>query len=257
MKTGSLAWGQVGGGRLTLWQSWVQILQGLEVQLHGLSRPLLKRLGLDSSRIPRAAWRGLELPKSPLADSSVALCRAVSPEYLVAHCFRTYAWAALLAQRDNLRFEAELLFVACILHDLGLTDVAAPTEKVPCFAVSGAREAERFLQSQQCPSETTKRIAEAISLHLNVKVPLSAGVEAHLLRQGAGLDVVGARSHQLEGEARREVLERYPREEFAQQLKQKFGDPCVCRGGTRIQLLCRGGFLQMVTNSPLDRNYSA
>lgn len=253
MKTGSLEWGQVSGGRLTLWESWGQVLRGIEAQLGGLSRPLLKRLGLESSRIPRAAWRGLELPKSALADSSVALCRAVSAEFLVGHCFRSYAWASLLAQRDDLRFDAELLFVACMLHDLGLTDSAAPTEDVSCFAVSGAREAERFLQSQQCPSDTTKRIAEAISLHLNVKVPVSAGVEAHLLRQGTGLDVMGARHHQIEAEARRQVLELYPRGSFAQQMQQQLGQPCICRTSTRTQLLCRLGLRQMMIKSPLDR----
>ncbi len=252
MQIGSLKWGQMSGGRLSFWESWIQILQGLDAQLRGFSRPMLKRLGFASPSLPRAAWQGLELPQSQLCQASVVYCREVSPDYLVAHCFRSYAWAVLLAQRDDLSFDPELLLVACMLHDLGLTDSAGPTQDIPCFAVSGAREAERFLRSQHCSSDTSKRIAEAISLHLNVKVPVEAGVETHLLRQGSGLDVIGARSHEIGHEARRQVLERYPRRDFAEQISSRLADPCICRPGSRIHLLCRGGFIGMVAKSPLN-----
>jgi hypothetical protein len=41
---------------------------------------------------------------------------------LAAHCYRTYLFGAALGTRDGLDWDAELLFVAAMLHDLGLTD---------------------------------------------------------------------------------------------------------------------------------------
>lgn len=42
----------------------------------------------------------------------------------VNHCLRTYAWGMILGAHDGLRPDAELLFVAALLHDLALTSLA-------------------------------------------------------------------------------------------------------------------------------------
>ncbi|MFN8613669.1 MAG: hypothetical protein U0931_39405 [Vulcanimicrobiota bacterium] len=196
--TGGLEWARASGGRLSARERWSLILQALTAQLQLASQSWLRRLGLDSARLPAAAWRGLEIPGSPLARSAEELCRRVSPPFLVDHCLRSFAWGTLLAQRDDLRFDAEVFYLACMLHDLGLTDYARPRDGQVCFAVSGAEAASRFLQGQA----VAERVAEAISLHLNIKVPLTCGPEAHLLRQGSGLDVVGVRFHEITPEAR-------------------------------------------------------
>lgn len=244
MQVGSLEWARATGGRLTTRQRWGQILQALRAQLQLASQSWLRRLGLGSPRLPAAAWRGLEIPESPLARSADKFCRSVSPDFLVDHCLRSFAWGTLLAQRDDLRFDSEVFYLACMLHDLGLTDCARPRDGQVCFAVSGAEAAARFLQGQPL----AERVAEAISLHLNVQVALSCGAEAHLLRQGSGLDVIGARFHEISPEARGQVLQRYPRRNFAGQLVESLG--CACHPGSRTDLLCRLGFLQMVRRSP-------
>jgi hypothetical protein len=45
--------------------------------------------------------------------------------------------------------------------------------------------------------ERARKVAEAISLHLNVTVPARLGAEAHLLSKGVSLDVIGRRLHQI------------------------------------------------------------
>jgi len=250
METGSLEWARISGGRLSSGQRWNQILQALTAELQRVSQSWLRRLGLHSARLPAAAWRGLELPDSPLARSADQFCRELSPDYLVGHCLRSFAWATLLAQRDDLRFDSEVLYLACMLHDLGLTDSALPRGDQVCFAVSGAQAAAQFLHSRQCPAATAERVAEAITLHLNVQVALRCGTEAHLLRQGTGLDVIGARYHEISAEARDQVVQRYPRQDFARQIGQRLGDSPVRRPGSRTHLLCQLGFLRMIERSP-------
>lgn len=250
MQLGSIEWGYNSGGRLTRGQRWSQILQALTAQLRRASRSWLRRSGLSSGKLAAAAWKGLEIPDSPLALSADRFCREVSPHYLVDHCLRSFAWATLLAQRDDLSFDSEVLYLACMLHDLGLTDSALPQGDQLCFAVSGAQAAERFLQSQGGRPEVALLVAEAISLHLNVQVALRCGAEAHLLRQGSGMDVIGMRFHEVSPEARQQVLQRYPRADFAKQIAARLGHPCICHPGTRTHLLCQLGFLRMIRRSP-------
>lgn len=47
---------------------------------------------------------------------------------------------------------------------------------------------------------TTSRLAEGIALHMNVRVRVTQGVEAHLLNAGAALDGVGLRLAELSPE---------------------------------------------------------
>lgn len=76
-----------------------------------------------------------------------------------------------------------------MLHDVGLTPHAAsPAEH--CFAVRGARYARSKLQAH-ASEEQLHAVATAISLHLDLKVERSQGLEAHLLQAGAGVDVLG------------------------------------------------------------------
>ena len=251
MQTGSYEWGQKHQGQLTHGQRLGQILQALTLELQRASRHWLRQMGLSSQRLPQAAWRGLQIPDSPLAQKAARYCIELSPEYLVGHCLRSFAWASLLAQRDDLRYDAEILYLACMLHDLGLTDSALPDEHQACFAMTGAQAAARIL-----PSPVAEKVAEAIALHLNVQVTLRSGTEAHLLRQGSGLDIIGLRYHDISEEARQQVLHLYPRADFAPQVRARMEDPRIRRPGTRIHLLCQGGFLQRIQHNPWERSPS-
>lgn len=226
------------------------MLQAVRLQLHELSGVWLRHFGLTSHRLPQAAWRDLSPPDSPLAQAAAALCADNSPEFLLNHCLRTYAWGVLLAHRDDVRYDNEVLYLSCLLHDLGLTAVSPPDSPTPCFAVAGAAGALRFLNTQGCLDERAVRVANAISLHLNAEVPVTQGSEAHLLRQGAGLDVVGGRYGQVSAPAREQVLALYPRGPMKTGLRGLLGAPSVRRPRTRLALLCSCGFLPLVGATP-------
>ncbi len=62
----------------------------------------------------------------PLADS--AMCRRTTElaqecyePYLFNHAMRTYLFGALVGRSQKMDFDMELLYLACILHDIGLT----------------------------------------------------------------------------------------------------------------------------------------
>src|SRR5918911_76452 len=69
----------------------------------------------------------MRLDEVPLPDTSAArLAAEVAAEYhspaLLNHVHRSYLWAASLGTQEGLTFDAELLYVAAMLHDIGLVE---------------------------------------------------------------------------------------------------------------------------------------
>ena len=58
---------------------------------------------------------------APVRGAREAALRYSSPS-LFNHCARSYLWAASLGRSEGLDFDAELLYVAALLHDLGLVE---------------------------------------------------------------------------------------------------------------------------------------
>ena len=161
-----------------------------------------------------------------------------SPQWMHAHVLRTYSWARLLGEASGLQPNDELLFVACILHDLGLTDRYAP-EPGECFAFAGARHARKLLVAEGLPAEWAARVADAITLHLEVHVSLRQGVEPKLLRDGAAFDVLGIGGRNITREAQRAVLRAYSREGLGAPLAERLRAAARDAPDSRMAFYCR------------------
>ena len=81
---------------------------------------------MDARQLPGgplpATVAGVRLVDSKVAKEATELSRTVSPPYLFNHAIRTYLFASLVGRSLAQTFDAELLYLACIFHDLGLTD---------------------------------------------------------------------------------------------------------------------------------------
>jgi HD domain len=215
------------------------------------------------ARIP-SEWRSrilgehvsLTLPDPPdgaLAREADERVRELSSPALYGHCARTWAFAALFAQRDRVKHDAELLYLACMLHDLGLTETHWGRDpQAKCFAVEGARAAHAILHGHGASEERARKVAEAISLHLNVTVPPRLGAEAHLLSKGVSLDVVGRRVHQIPPPAAAKVSRRWPRAGFAAELAASTTKQAQLRPQSRSALLHKLGFVKLIQGNPLE-----
>lgn len=193
------------------------------------------------------------LPDSQLAREAEERLRELSSPALYGHCLRTWAFAALFAQRDRTEHDEELLYLACLLHDLGLTEKHWGVEPhAKCFAVEGARAAHGFLHQRGASEERARGVAEAISLHLNVTLPARLGPEANLLSKGVSLDVVGRRLHQIAQPTLRRVAERWPRGGFAEELIELTTKQAQMRPSSRSALLHGLGFVGLIEGNPLE-----
>jgi hypothetical protein len=174
-----------------------------------LARRIKRRLGLTD--LAKALPEDLRFPDSPVCQQALELARAASQPFLCEHAARSYAFGALLGRREGTRFDAELLFLACILHDLGLTAAYAGSQS---FEWAGADAAHRFCLSHGCAPQRAWVVREAIALHASVGFAHTAGPEAALLHYGAGVDVMGIRLDEVPPEHLRRILNEHPRLEF-------------------------------------------
>jgi hypothetical protein len=235
---GTLEWAEATGGRLTFKERLALLGDAVRLQLRVLPAQLWWKLGLGTDYIPGLDVAAIRAPDSAAARRAEEHCRDVSPPYLVNHCLRSYLWGRLLAAHRGLRPDDELLYVASLLHDLGLTPAyASGPGEAPCFAVRGAEGARRILRQAGWTEETVQRVAEAITLHVNVDVGLEHGVEAHLLNASTALDVTGLRYWELGRSSPRAVLERFPR------LGMKAAIWSAWEAEARRHPDCRGHFL--------------
>ncbi|WP_067679014.1 HD domain-containing protein [Nocardia miyunensis] len=171
---------------------------------------------------------------------------------LLHHCLRCWYFGDLFAQREHRSYDPELLYVACLLHDIALTDRYRPTPTdAPCFAVHGANIATRTLQTWGADTDFRDTVEEAIAAHLDVTVPPENGIEAYLLHAAARLDVVGARVSELPRHQLRQVNNLHPRTKFAPTLSRTLSREARERPDSRIAVLWKIGMRIPLTLNPV------
>jgi HD superfamily phosphodiesterase len=86
---------------------------------------------------------GIKVPDTVLVRDAIDLSRSASEPFLFNHAMRSWLFGVLLSESAERAPDAELLAVATILHDLGLTDRYAAENR---FEVDGANAARSFLK---------------------------------------------------------------------------------------------------------------
>jgi HD domain len=191
----------------------------------------------------------MKIPDSSLAREADELVQAVSPPFLTNHCYRSHSWSLALAERDGVRFDPELLYVAALLHDLGLI---ARYDTGRCFEEDGAVAAAELATAHGWPHERREALAAAIRLHVAVDIALEDGPEAYLLWHATGLDVTGHRHRDLDGGRIAAVLSTYPRLDFAGGFTDLLGDQAARKPGCWAARAIQGGIAERIVAAPFE-----
>jgi hypothetical protein len=163
---------------------------------------------------------------------------------------RSYLWGAARGQLSGMRFDAELLYVAAMLHDLGLT---APfdSHELP-FEVAGGHVAWVFGAGAGWPAERCSRTAEVIERHMWPSVDPDDDVEGHLLEIGTGVDISGEGVSSLPATLLRDVLTSWPRLELATEFTQCFERQAERKPTSRAGALVDAGIADALRDNPLE-----
>ncbi|TCC55098.1 HD domain-containing protein [Kribbella pittospori] len=125
------------------------------------------------------------LPNGSVARAAVEYVRSFESEPVANHSIRSYLFAVLLAEHEGVDVDTELLFYACVLHDLG-TSASAPGKQR--FEIEGADLAADFLTNHGYGAPETDAVWEAIALHTSPGIAERRGALAYLTRGGVGAD---------------------------------------------------------------------
>lgn len=153
---------------------------------------------------------GIRLVDSKIARKAIGLAQSVYAPYLFNHAVRTFLLGSLTGRALGQYFDEELLFLACILHDLGLTERFQGD--LP-FEIQGADAAKHFLEENAYTSEGTETVWDGIAMHASA-ISQFKRPEIALVGEGAGTDVLGPDFSRIKKTDVAEILKAFPRQGF-------------------------------------------
>lgn len=190
------------------------------------------------------------VPDSKIAREVTDLARQAYPPFLFNHCVRTFWFADRLAA-NGLRFDRELVYLAAMLHDIGVLE---PYDQGRRFEVDGAQAAHDFLVRHAYPPEKAGVVWDAIALHTVRSIAAYKGPEVTLINLGAAADAIGLRVKELDPGFVRELIETFPRLDFPDEWRQTLIDYVSKKperaDGTFFESIAQ--VVRLFTNNPLD-----
>jgi hypothetical protein len=164
---------------------------------------------------------GVMIPDSKLAREATELVHDTESTLLFNHSTRVYYFASLAGKRRGLQFDPELLYVAAMFHDMGLTP--RYSSKSDRFEVDGANAARGFLRQRNISQPEIDTVWTAIALHTTPGIPQYMHPVVALLTNGVEMDVLGIAYSEFSDSDRQAIVGAYPRtEHFKEDIIQAF-----------------------------------
>jgi hypothetical protein len=202
---------------------------------------------------------GVAVPDTKLAREATELVRGTTTDLVYNHSRRVYWWGSLQGRNRDLSFDAELLYIGAMFHDLGLNEEFRRSGRR--FEVDSADEARRFLHGHSVPEDSIRRVWTAIALHTTPGIPEFMEPEVALVTAGVEYDVLGIGYHDISDTDRAAITELHPRPDFKRRILQAFNDGMVPRPDTTFGTVNadvlerfvpgfqRGNFVEVILNS--------
>jgi HD superfamily phosphodiesterase len=149
--------------------------------------------------------------------------RDAEPSLLFNHSTRVYYFASLAGKRREVKFDPDLLYIAAMFHDMGLTPRYSSNSDR--FEVDGANAARGFLRQHNSSQQEIDTVWTAIALHTTPGIPQYMHPVVALLTNGVEMDVLGIGYSEFSDADREAIIAAYPRtEHFKENIIQAFYD---------------------------------
>ncbi|OXC80406.1 phosphohydrolase [Caballeronia sordidicola] len=153
---------------------------------------------------------GVEIPDSAMAQAVTDLMRGTKSELMFHHALRAFFFAALSGYQKKLTFDAELLYVGAMFHNVGLN--AKYHDSPYRYEVDGANAAREFLMNYAVADDAIDEVWAAIALHTTPGIPEHMSPLIAMMSAGVQMDVRGACYEDFTAQQRDEIVQAYPRE---------------------------------------------
>jgi hypothetical protein len=205
---------------------------------------------------------GIVVPHTPAAAAAARFAREHTSPLIYDHSSRVYLFGSLRAHDLGLRPDPELLYIASMMHDTGLSIPFSQTEQR--FELDSADHARRLMLQHGFEPAETDVVWAAIALHTTPGVPGRMGPEIAATNMGVLVDAVGLALRELNSDHVAEITAVHPRGNFKSGFLQAFVDglahrPDTTYGTVNADVLehfvpgfRRGSMVQRVISSPWE-----
>ncbi|WP_063552714.1 HD domain-containing protein [Burkholderia territorii] len=152
---------------------------------------------------------GIPIPDSAIARQAAATARASGPELLFQHAMRVFAFASVIGTRRGVAFDAELLYVAALFHDVGLTEGHRHSRLR--YEIDSANVAHAFLGGYGVGAEDAAEVWRAIALHTSFGIHAYMTPLTALLGAGIETDLFALHFDEVSRAERDEIVKAWPR----------------------------------------------
>lgn len=187
-------------------------------------------------------------PDSRICREALEVTREISPPHLLNHCLRSFFFGKQIARHDGIRYDPELLFLACIMHDWGLTP--RHREGAGDFEERGARAAHHHLCVSNYEPARAAIVHDAIAWHTAVGAAAARGAEQALTHFGSGMDVAGFRREAMPPGFKAAVARETPRLGFKVAFTALLAEEVHRHPNSNIARMMRVGFDHRIAAAP-------
>lgn len=162
---------------------------------------------------------GVAIPDTPLVASAVEYARTKCEPYLFNHVVRSWLFAARIGQIRNIEYDAEVLALGALLHDVTLNERFAGPRR---FEVEGADLAKTFAMESGVDSRRAQLIWDSVALNSTPSIAFYKEAEVALCTAGIALDVIGWQYDVIPpGEITR-IIGKFPRLDMKNRMSRCF-----------------------------------
>ena len=158
----------------------------------------------------------LMLPDDAISTAALTFAKSNESAEIFNHSVRSYLFAKIYANHIKLIADADyndrLLLLACVLHDMGLTEKGDGDQR---FEVDGADVAIDFMKTKLMSSGDEDAVWQAIALHTSGGIAERRGPIPLLTRAGIQMDFGGELALIVTTEQARLIFDAYPRNKMA------------------------------------------
>lgn len=192
----------------------------------------------------------IALPRTETAGRALWVVTTFASPALAHHSVRSYLWAAAYGDAHAIAYDAELLYVSAMLHDIGLV-ASFDSHAVP-FERAGGDVARVFAAGAGWTPERGVRAAEVIERHMWDSVDPDVDPEGYLLEIATGLDISGRNAAWWSDDLRAEVVARYPRLGIGPEFSACFAAEAARKPDSAAAALVRSGTADRIAANLLD-----
>lgn len=164
---------------------------------------------------------GIQIPDSRLTREVTEFIRDSESPLLFHHSSRVYYFGALAGRQRGLSFDAELLYIGAMFHDIGLTEAHSSSNER--FEVDSANAARDFLRGRGISRQDIDVVWTAIALHTTPGIPQYMHPVIALVTAGVEMDVLGLTYDRYSTAEREQIVHAHPRDaHFKEDIIQAF-----------------------------------